>query len=244
MEQKSKLSEVAKHQTNPFGDQLLERLGEHTSQRNVVIVNKDEREQVGLFSPKTGEVGRMADKAIVTRKLVDNDVFAKVYVYGLQPILSLSVIGRTVMTYVIEHLKPNSDTIYIDTNDFDKSKQRVYAGILELCNKEILAKTSRPGEYYINPTYVTNGNRLVIAQEFIRQKYGEEVSLGQLPSALKEYGQPEQVAERRQLHLDFESEETPCNTDCHHYAHGTCPFNPLTKQEECPRWKTCQRESE
>lgn len=187
MEQKNKLSEVEKYHTNPFGETLLERLGDHISSRNVVIVNKDEREQIGLFSPKTGEMGRLADKAILTRKLVDNDIFAKVYVCGLQPILSLSTIGRKVMIYVIEHLKPNNDTIYIDVNDFDKSRQRVYAGILELCNKSILAKTSRPGEYYINPTYITNGDRLVIAQEYIRQRYGEEVTIGELPSAIKEY---------------------------------------------------------
>lgn len=36
------------------------------------------------------------------------------------------------------------------------------------------------------------------------------------------------------LYLNF---DYPCNTDCARYRQGDCPFNPLDKEKECPRFK-------
>lgn len=30
----------------------------------------------------------------------------------------------------------------------------------------------------------------------------------------------------------------PCNTDCARYRQGDCPFNPITKAIDCPRFKS------
>lgn len=48
--------------------------------------------------------------------------------------------------------------------------------------------------------------------------------------------QAEEISEDEFYRLYFKF-DYPCNTDCARYCQGDCPFNPLTKEKECPRFR-------
>ena len=73
--------------------------------------------------------------------------------------------------YLTTLLKPNKDEVYIfvpDVMEFCQwsSKPRVYKAIKELIKYEIIAPSWKPNIYYINPSVLFNGDKLILVQMY------------------------------------------------------------------------------
>lgn len=245
-----KLSDFEKNETSPFAQQTLVKLGECVVAKPVKNTNADESAVARVIDGSGGLIGQ---SAFFTTKVLDEENFTKFFLAGFSAFYGLKPSALKVFNYIMSLLKPNKDDFILFVSDCSKATgigvATVYRALGELCAAQIIARGRFEEQFFINPMVCFNGSRVTFATTYINENHPEyKTSQRGITNTIHQMQDegvlPKDAAERRQLHLDFESEETPCNTDCYHYAHGTCPFNPLTKQEECPRWKTCQRESE
>lgn len=110
---------------------------------------------------------------IGTVEKVDSDKFVQIYLKGLDAMFDLSSTGQKIIGYIIKHcLKPNDDKIYFSKNDCRdklnyKTRNSVYAGLVELLQKGFIAKVKGDTNLlFINPHYLFNGKRFAFFQAY------------------------------------------------------------------------------
>lgn len=97
-------------------------------------------------------------------------------------IANLSTYGTYMFWFIMSILKPNSDIVVVNPSEFSgfskaSNKMAYYQGILELANKDFIAKIS-PTTYFINYTKFINGNRtdfLGSPEDMYYEKYGKKL---------------------------------------------------------------------
>lgn len=163
MEKKLSVSSAEKHEHNPF---LGEDLFKIDKGRKQIIVGgtKDV-----LVDSETGETKGMAFMHRI--KTVDKAQFVKLYVSEIQSLFDLSRTGLKVFGFVINSLRINGDTIYINHRKVMeyceyKSTRPVYKGLAELLNNNIIAMSKDANMWYINPSIVFNGDRIAFIKEY------------------------------------------------------------------------------
>lgn len=133
-------------------------------------------EKFEVTDKDTGEVISGIDSNIVFRRkqYVDNKQFVKLYNDQMKSIFNLSLSAIKVFGYIMFEMQNmvNSDAVWFSLKgcmDFCEytSHQMVYRGLSELLKKLIICKSDRPGQFWINPKYVFNGNRIIVFNEFI-----------------------------------------------------------------------------
>jgi len=104
---------------------------------------------------------------------VDKTQFVKLYINGVKAFKELSGAGTKVFELLYLELQKNIgiDTIYLSLADVNQSatpigKTTFFKGMKELLDKGFIAETTRTNQYYINPDYVFNGNRLALVKEY------------------------------------------------------------------------------
>lgn len=72
--------------------------------------------------------------------------------------------GRDVLYYIIYNLPKDSDSITLKLTklitEMNSSRPTVYRGIGELIEHSVIAKKKKVGDYWINPHYMFNGDRI------------------------------------------------------------------------------------
>lgn len=99
------------------------------------------------------------------RMEVDTEQFIKIYAKGIAAMANLHSPGRTVFQFLLTQMRHTvgKDRVPLSTAvaKTNEISQAVFLkGITELLNAGFIAKTPYPGLFWINPTYVFNGNRL------------------------------------------------------------------------------------
>lgn len=100
---------------------------------------------------------------------VDRTQFVKMYVGGIRAFHDLSNAGVKVfdLVYRLMLKSPNNDTLYLSYKEAPRMSRATFdRGIIELLQKEILYKSTRPYLYYINITYMFNGDRFALIKEY------------------------------------------------------------------------------
>ena len=106
----------------------------------------------------------------------DDQVFIKLFREGLMEWFELSENACKVLGYIMSKcLKKDSDTFLFDykmaSADMDRKVGNwIFKSIFELCRKNIIARGSMKGSYYINPHFLFNGNRIQFIKTFIRKQ--------------------------------------------------------------------------
>ena len=159
------LSDSIKHTTNPFIENMA----------NNHVQTKKKSELIGsrhteYASVETGEIegGRQIHTIY---KDVDPEAFAKIYLNKMKEVFNLPIQSYKVLGYILNNVKPNKAEFYIYPHLVMayakwKSKRSVYTGLSGLINSDIIANSVIPSLYYINPTYVFNGDRFICIQEW------------------------------------------------------------------------------
>ncbi len=163
----AKKTEIVRYETNPFTKDLviplknkqvkISRLGED----NNIVINQETGEYLGGTS-------------VVTYKKVDSTQFIKLFTQNIKLAFELTQAGQKALYVLFWALQSedmiNKDKVTLDQytlKDFSKENPELTIslatfrrGLGELTKAKILALAERLGDYFINPNFVFNGDRV------------------------------------------------------------------------------------
>ena len=158
---------VKRHETNPFlQDWIVPVKG-----RQVQLSRMGKDNNI-LINQSTGEVH---GTSVTTYRKVDSQQFVKLFTSNIALTFDLTAAGIkafSVLVWAVQHKAITKDLVDLDVytlNEFfaaneDKklklSKETFKRGLRELNNSEIIARSLKPGRYFINPNFVFNGDRV------------------------------------------------------------------------------------
>lgn len=176
-------NKMMRYKTNPFLDDLIIPLGNKQVQisalgkDNNIVINQDTGEFLGTTS-------------VVTYKKVDSSQFIKLFTRNIKLAFDLTQAGQKALYVLFWAVQKviNKDKISLDQytlNEFLEENQELTMsiatfrrGLAELTKCKIIAMAERKGDYFINPNFLFNGNRIafttVIENEKITKDSNEE----------------------------------------------------------------------
>lgn len=178
-----------RYKENPF---LLQTISSVRVRNKRVSLSSDKANaELGLIDQKTGEI--LGRTQITTVKLVDEEEFVKIFTREIRLAFELSSAGYKtlwVLIYVMQQ-SINKDSVFLDATALDdflhnqnsknpeKEELKLSAstfrrGLRELVDSKIIAKSVRRGEYFINPSFAFNGNRIEYINIVQKGKMEEE----------------------------------------------------------------------
>lgn len=128
---------------------------------------------------ETGETAKAAGIHVV--KKVDREQFVKLYTSEMWRIFELKPTTRKVVQYLLNEVQkhPNADGIYLHWLNAEKylSEQEISIGrssfnraMREMLEKQLIAESTRPNLYWINPAVIWNGDRYRFIREYEIEK--------------------------------------------------------------------------
>ncbi len=124
-----------------------------------------------LIVTKAGDVLATAQFYDVVK--VDKTQFIKLYINGVKALQGLTSAGTKVFELLYCEMQQNvgKDKIYlhfsrVQANNSDMSLATFKRGMKELITKEFLYESSDPFFYFVNITYMFNGDRLSFVKEY------------------------------------------------------------------------------
>lgn len=159
-----------KWKTNPFLPMLLE-----SSKVKVKKVSSPlNKDDLLLVNRTTGELPTNANVGIIYSHKVEQNEFLKIYINGIAALFGLSKAGQKVFALLYSELSGTKGrdkdivTLYypiLPDETKEKISYRVFnKGINDLIRVGFIAESIIPSQFYINPTYIFNGDRLALMQ--------------------------------------------------------------------------------
>lgn len=158
-----KVSDAKKYDVSPFLEGEILKVDK---QKKLVIAGSTKDVLVD------GETGEVTGATVLHRyKEVDKTQFVKLFIGEVSALFDLSKAGLKVFGFVLQSLQINKGEIYIHIPDLMewcdwKTKKQAYKGLGELISNKIIAVSTRPSVWYINPTVVFNGDRIAFIKEY------------------------------------------------------------------------------
>ena len=155
---------------NPF----LGNLEINYKSKQVKVSNLGKDDNI-IVNQSTGEVH---GTHVVTYKKVDDAEFIKLFAKNIQLTFELTAAGfksLMVLVWVMQQAAINRDKVTLDSYTYEDfltaheedekivsnfSIETYKRGLRELVSAKIIAKCVRRGDYFINPSFVFNGNRI------------------------------------------------------------------------------------
>lgn len=178
--------EFPRYATNPWMNALIE-----TSRtKNKMIAGQDKNKFAVLGDKRTGELGEIMPTGFFYQKKLESNAFVKMYTAGIAEIMGLSKAGARVFMYlfdVVSEEKQMNNTAVLLKYDYmiedakynikDKpmSKATFMNGLKNLIEHGFIAQSQIQHLFYYNPLYMFNGDRLVIVNEYIKEKRPKEL---------------------------------------------------------------------
>lgn len=157
---------VALYSKNPF----MEAASDNTKIRSKRIPDKSGTNFM-ITNTSTGE--QTAPAGFWQYQEVDKSQFVKLYVNGVKAFAELSSAGTKLfaLIYMAVSQSIGKDIIYFSFStidqDFTPISEATYArGMRELTAKNFIAASIHQGQFYINPDFVFNGDRLAFVKEY------------------------------------------------------------------------------
>ena len=157
-----------KYASNPFLPALL--ADSATKVQKIASPLKDD--DLLLVSKQTGELPANANVGIIFSRKVETNEFLKIYVKGIAALFGLSKAGQKVFALLYSQLSgidgkdKDVATLYYAALPPETQQQISYRvfnkGINDLISAGFIAESLVPSQFFINPTYIFNGNRLAV----------------------------------------------------------------------------------
>lgn len=181
------LKKVEKYEENPFLPKLMEELQPVKKKKYAFGTNKVVEHNMVINLD--GEV--LGQTSLYQIEEVDPEPFVKLYKQSMKSFWGLSESAFKVLDYIKENLVPNKDEFYIHVPDVVsftgyKDERSIFRGLNELVSKKIIAKSVKTNFYFINPTVMFNGDRLVVAKAFVKRKQTKDCNQLDILDAIKE----------------------------------------------------------
>lgn len=158
-----RVSDVDKYSENPFlGSDVL------TIPRRKGIYKLGRSDKL-IIDEATGEVENVA--AIYAYEEKDTEGFKKIFVSGIRSMMEMSATGTKAFAFLLDCLRINEATIYINIPKMAesckwKTTSQCYRGLGELIANQIIAPSTEPNLWFINPKFIFNGDRLLFMKEY------------------------------------------------------------------------------
>jgi len=127
-------------------------------------------------------------------KEVDNEKFVKLFVDGVKALTELSSAGTKVFSVLYEVLQNiiGKDEVFLSFHSINQNKIKISRatftrGMGELIEKEFIAPCVDLNWYFINPSFVWNGDRLAFVQEYKRKSTTESQTISNKKLSLTTY---------------------------------------------------------
>lgn len=134
------------------------------------VTNK--RGDMMLVSSETGEV-QSSIAGFWEAEEVDSTKFVKLFVKGVKALKELTGAGTKVFEVLYLKVQENigKDRVFMSFSEVDQtltpmSHATYKRGMAELIEKGFLAATPTQGMYWLNPSFVWNGDRLAFVKEY------------------------------------------------------------------------------
>lgn len=162
---------VEKYRENPFINKLMEEL--KPVKKRKFILDSSKSVEHNIITGSTGEI--IGTTSLYTLQEIDPEPFIKLFKTSIKAFWGLTEASFKVLDYIKEVLVPDKDEFYMyipDVMEYTKYKQRrsIESAINQLLSKDVIAKSVKPNMYFINPTVLFNGDRLIIANAFVKRK--------------------------------------------------------------------------
>jgi hypothetical protein len=162
-----RISNELKYRKNPFIVDSDGQFRMEVATKNTKVFRGGGNE--AIVNLDTGEL--TGQTTFVSTKKVDKEQFVKLYLTQIKNLFDLSITAYKMVFYLTTLLKPNKDEVYLfvpDAMEFCQwsSKPRVYKAIKELIKYEIIAPSWKPNIYYINPSVLFNGDKLILITRY------------------------------------------------------------------------------
>jgi hypothetical protein len=174
---------VAIYKSNPFMMEVSTRVRRVTNKRgDMVLVNSE-----------TGEI-QSNIAGFWESEEVDSTKFVKLFIQGVKALKELTGAGTKVFEVLYFQVQENigKDKIYMSLGDVDQtltpmSKATYMRGLRELIQKDFIAATQNTGWYWLNPSFVWNGDRLAFVKTYRKtsRKPPKDTLTGDLFSVLE-----------------------------------------------------------
>lgn len=153
---------VALYETNPFMVEVTTRTRRVTNKRgNMMLVNNE-----------TGEI-QSNIAGFWEAEEVDSTKFVKLFVQGVKALKELTGAGTKVFEVLYIRVQENvgKDKVFMAFSAVDQaltpmSNPTYDRGMRELIEKGFIAATPSQGMYWLNPSFVWNGDRLAFVKEY------------------------------------------------------------------------------
>ena len=130
-----------------------------------------------IIDPEDGDI---KPAGFYMKKEIERNEFVKLYARGAAAMLNLSNAGQKVFYLVYNELygkggkdKTEIQLAYEMLTETEKElfkRATFYKGIKELVQARFLAMSKLKGYYFINPSYIYNGDRIALVNEYILKK--------------------------------------------------------------------------
>ena len=158
----TKKNQRERFQNNPFmikeQDLTIRKKSVLAQNKNMAMVNLDTKELSGV--------------GMVVKKKVDTEKFLKLYEDGIREMMELDSYGIKMfrMIFLASANAIDKDKIYLHYSDpkINESMARTTftRGIKNLIEKQFIAPCMEVGFFWINPSYIFNGNRLTMIKQY------------------------------------------------------------------------------
>lgn len=174
-ETKKELKEVVKHKNNPS----IQRALNETVKGYRLVKSQADDTNITVTNNKEETSKEVASLVFSMKQEVDKSQFVKLFISGFGALSNLKVGAKLLFEYVFSLIQENvgKDRLYINYVyyvDFCQneeiqpvSKATFYRNLNELLENEVLYATETPCWYYINISYVFNGDRLTFLKEYV-----------------------------------------------------------------------------
>lgn len=151
---------------SPYENILKQRLNECSSNRVLSFGNA----RVDLEKYQNNITAKIA----LTQK-VDHDAFAKFFTGSIFYAAKLSKTAQSILLYIMHNMPKDKGHVFIDNSAVMsfcgfKTRKSVREGVVELLEKDFIARTTVLKMFWVNPLVMFNGNRITYANEYILEE--------------------------------------------------------------------------
>lgn len=173
-----KVSVFPKHEKNPFTDKFAMNVIDQKYGKTVRYFRKD-----GIVVSPEGEVLSEGELIMGKEHRVDKDRFIKVYVESLMLFTDLSKRAVLLFAHILKRLEKGKTIVYLVVGEMcgsmEISEPTYYRALSELLAANVLARhASSSVMYFINPTYIFNGDRMTVVNRYIMDNAIEDKQSG------------------------------------------------------------------
>lgn len=175
-----------RYERNPFREETVHDAEQGKKVKTAIAPIKDSNLSAMLI--KSDGKGNALEEtpaslALCTPKVVDANEFVKIYTKGVAGMFGLSSPGRKVFTLLFTQLAGASglgkDIVTLQYSALPEETKKILSyrtftkGINDLIKNRFIAQSIYNGQYFVNPTFIYNGDRLAIVTLYKKELAGE-----------------------------------------------------------------------